>query len=148
MLPATAEALAAKSVLYANAPSSAIAVIALDAPAIGEVAVPASAAALNRFVIVGAASVLVLLLAIAWRIFGIARAALVEERTFGAFVAYGAGFVIAIQTLISVGVNTGTLPTKGLTLPFISYGGNSLLMCCGLLGLSMRVDMERGRRDR
>jgi len=98
--------------------------------------------------IVGAASVLVLLLAIAWRIFTIARVAHVEERTFAAFVAYGAGFVIALQTLISVGVNTGTLPTKGLTLPFISYGGNSLLMCCGLLGLAMRVDMERGRRER
>ena len=96
----------------------------------------------------GATAVLVLLLAIAWRIFAIARIAREEERTFGAFVAYGAGFVIATQTLISVGVNTGTLPTKGLTLPFISYGGNSLLMCCGLLGLSMRVDMERGRRDR
>ena len=93
--------------------------------------------------LVGAASVLVLLLAIAWRIFAIARAALVEERTFAAFVAYGAGFVIALQTLISVGVNTGTLPTKGLTLPFISYGGSSMLAVA--YGMGMLLALTRGR---
>jgi cell division protein FtsW len=53
--------------------------------------------------------------------------------------------VVRLQCVINVGVNTGTLPTKGLTLPFISYGGNSLLVCCALIGLVLRVQLERGR---
>jgi cell division protein FtsW len=96
----------------------------------------------------GAVAVLLLLLALVYRLLGIARAASLEGRTFGACVAYGAAFVIGIQTLINVGVNTGTLPTKGLTLPFVSYGGNSLLTCCGLMGLAMRVALERSRSGR
>ena len=55
------------------------------------------------------------------------------------------GLLIAIQTLVNVGVNTGVLPTKGLTLPFISFGGNSLLVCCVLLGLVVRVTFEKER---
>jgi len=98
--------------------------------------------------LLGAASVLLLLVALVLRIFRIAGNALAEGRDFGAFVGYGAGLVIGVQTLINVGVNTGTLPTKGLTLPFVSYGGNSLLMCCALIGLAMRVEMERGRPER
>jgi cell division protein FtsW len=98
--------------------------------------------------LVGAAATLLLLVVLVLRIFRIAGGALAEGRTFGAFVAYGAALVIGIQTLINVGVNTGTLPTKGLTLPFISYGGNSLLMCCALMGLAMRVEIERGRSER
>jgi cell division protein FtsW len=98
--------------------------------------------------LVGAGAVLLLLLVIVERMLRIARAAALEGRTFDAHLAYGAAFVIGIQTLINVGVNTGTLPTKGLTLPFVSYGGNSLLMCCGLIGLTLRVDLERMRPSR
>ncbi len=47
-----------------------------------------------------------------------------------------------MQFVISLGVNTGVLPTKGLTLPFISYGGNSLIIFCGLLGLVLRASLE------
>ena len=53
--------------------------------------------------------------------------------------------LVNAAVLTNVGVNTGTLPTKGLTLPFISYGGNSLIVCCALLGLVLRVQLERGR---
>jgi cell division protein FtsW len=98
--------------------------------------------------LVGAVAVLALLLALVERMLRVARAAVVEGRSFDGYVAYGAAFVIGIQTLINVGVNTGTLPTKGLTLPFISYGGNSLLACCALMGLTMRVDLERSRSPR
>jgi cell division protein FtsW len=98
--------------------------------------------------LVGAVAVFALLLALVYRLLCIARTAAVEGRAFGAYLAYGAAFVIVIQTFINVGVNTGALPTKGLTLPFVSYGGNSLLVCCTLVGLAMRVDLERGRAER
>ena len=68
-----------------------------------------------------------------------------EGRPFAAYIAYGTALLLGIQCIINIGVNTGTLPTKGLTLPFISYGGNSLIVCCALLGLVLRVQLERGR---
>jgi cell division protein FtsW len=98
--------------------------------------------------LVGAVAVFALLLALVYRLLCIARTAALEGRAFGAYLAYGAAVVIVIQTFINVGVNTGALPTKGLTLPFVSYGGNSLLVCCTLVGLAMRVDLERGRAER
>ncbi len=67
-----------------------------------------------------------------------------EGRPFAAYIAYGTALLLGIQCVINVGVNTGTLPTKGLTLPFISYGGNSLIVCCALIGLVLRVQLERG----
>ena len=69
-------------------------------------------------------------------------------RAFDAYLAYGAGLLIGLQTLINVGVSTGALPTKGLTLPFVSYGGNSLLVCCALAGLSFRVSVELNAEHR
>jgi len=89
--------------------------------------------------LLGTIGVLVLLCLLVLRIFRIAGCSKVP---FARYVAYGAGLLIGVQTLINVGVNTGILPTKGLTLPFISYGGNSLVVCCALLGLAQRADME------
>jgi cell division protein FtsW len=54
----------------------------------------------------------------------------------------GVGLFIGGQTFINLGVNTGLLPTKGLTLPFISYGGTSLICCCLLMGMSMRISND------
>ena len=95
--------------------------------------------------LVGALVVFALLIALVLRIFRIAGQALEEGRPFAGYVAYGTALLLGIQCVINVGVNTGTLPTKGLTLPFISYGGNSLIVCCALLGLVLRVQLERGR---
>ena len=92
--------------------------------------------------LVGAVGVFAMLVLLVLRIFRIAGDALKSERFFAAYVAYGAGLLIGLQSLINVGVNTGTLPTKGLTLPFVSYGGNSLLVCCALIGLVVRVSHE------
>jgi cell division protein FtsW len=92
--------------------------------------------------LVGAVVVFGMLVALVLRIFRIAGDALASERYFAAYLAYGAGLLIGLQSLINVGVNTGTLPTKGLTLPFVSYGGNSLLVCCALIGLAVRVHIE------
>ena len=65
-----------------------------------------------------------------------------HAKPFGAYVCYGVAFMISGQVFINIGVNTGLLPTKGLTLPFLSYGGSSLMVCCGLLGIVMRVHTE------
>ena len=60
------------------------------------------------------------------------------------YVAYGLVLLMAAQVLINLGVNTGLLPTKGLTLPFLSYGGSSVIMCCVTVGLLCRVAYESG----
>jgi cell division protein FtsW len=61
---------------------------------------------------------------------------------FPAYVAYGIAILFACQTLINVGVNIGLLPTKGLTLPFLSYGGNSLLVSCFMVAILVRIQYE------
>lgn len=72
----------------------------------------------------------------------IGREAYVEGRLFSAYLAYGIGLDLALQAMINIGVNMGVLPTKGLTLPFMSYGGSSLLMACIAIALLLRVDYE------
>ena len=71
-----------------------------------------------------------------------ARRHLNEERRFAGYLCYGIALVFALQFLVNVGVNTGVLPTKGLTLPFVSFGGNSLLVCCAMFALVLRGDIE------
>jgi cell division protein FtsW len=65
-----------------------------------------------------------------------------EGDLFPAYVAYGIAMLFASQTLINVGVNIGLLPTKGLTLPFLSYGGNSLLVSCFMVAILVRIQYE------
>jgi cell division protein FtsW len=65
------------------------------------------------------------------------------KQFFAAYVAYGLAFLWIGQFLINVGVNVGLLPTKGLTLPFLSYGGSSLVICCVSLALLLRIEWER-----
>ncbi|MDO8909682.1 MAG: putative lipid II flippase FtsW [Pseudohongiella sp.] len=72
----------------------------------------------------------------------IGRAAEQQGAYFVSYVAYGIGMLFATQTFINFGVNTGLLPTKGLTLPFLSYGGNSLLISCFIVGVLMRAQFE------
>ncbi len=78
----------------------------------------------------------------AFRCFSIAKMALCNGQAFAAYLAYGVGLLITIQAVINIGVNMGALPTKGLTLPFISYGGNSLLSMSFAVGLVLRVYYE------
>jgi len=79
---------------------------------------------------------------ISFRSFYIGRKALERNLYFGFFVAYGVAILIGLHTFINVGVATGLLPTKGLTLPFLSYGGTNLLVMCCLCALVLRVDQE------
>ena len=64
------------------------------------------------------------------------------KQFFAAYVAYGLAIMWIGQILINIGVNAGVLPTKGLTLPFLSYGGSSLVICCVMLGLLLRIEWE------
>jgi cell division protein FtsW len=61
---------------------------------------------------------------------------------YGAYVAAGIGSMLAFQVVINLGVNIGLLPTKGLTLPFFSYGGSSLVLACVMVGMVMRIHHE------
>lgn len=64
------------------------------------------------------------------------------KQFFSAYVAFGLAFLWIGQFLINIGVNIGLLPTKGLTLPFLSYGGSSLVICCVSLALLLRIEWE------
>ncbi|MBN2885337.1 MAG: putative lipid II flippase FtsW [Chromatiaceae bacterium] len=75
-----------------------------------------------------------------WRAFEIARRAESLGLPFAAYVAQGIGLWIGLQVFINLGVNVGLLPTKGLTLPFLSYGSNSLIVACMAMGLLLRAD--------
>ncbi len=92
--------------------------------------------------LVGMVTVLVLYAVFFWRVFVIGRRAYLERLYFGSFLAYGLGLWLFCQVLINIGVNVGLLPTKGLTLPLMSYGGSSLLINFILMGLILRVDHE------
>jgi cell division protein FtsW len=79
---------------------------------------------------------------VTWRAFAIASSALTRNALFPAYCAYGIGLWLAIQTFINVGVNMGVLPTKGLTLPLVSYGGSSMVASCLAVALLLRIEYE------
>jgi len=72
----------------------------------------------------------------------VARRAENAGRNFSAYIAYGVALIFSVQLFINVGVSTGLLPTKGLTLPFISYGGSSLIVSFIFLAMILRIDYE------
>ena len=79
---------------------------------------------------------------IVMRAFVIGRRATSLERYFPALVAQGIGLWIGVQAIINIGVNTGMLPTKGLTLPLVSFGGTALVSICCAIAILLRVDWE------
>jgi len=91
---------------------------------------------------IGILVILVLAFALVLRALQLGRAALQVNQQFGGFVAYGIGIWFAFQAMVNIGAAAGLLPTKGLTLPLVSYGGTSLLISCVALGLLMRIDYE------
>ncbi|WP_341707549.1 putative lipid II flippase FtsW [Halopseudomonas sp.] len=92
---------------------------------------------------IGALAAFALLIFVAVRGLYVGLAAEAKGMLFHAYLAYGLAIMWCGQILINVGVNIGLLPTKGLTLPFLSYGGSSLVVCCVCLGLLLRIDWER-----
>lgn len=90
----------------------------------------------------GVATVIGLFCFLVHRIFGIARKAVKRQDWFAAYTVFGVGVLIAGQAFINIGVTSGLLPTKGLTLPFISYGGSSLIVCSAMIALVLRIGAE------
>jgi cell division protein FtsW len=92
--------------------------------------------------LIGIMFVMVLFTLLVMRILAIGRQAQKLEHHFAGFVAYGFAFWIGIQFMVNVGVNSGILPTKGLTLPLMSYGGSSMLVTCIVFAILLRIDYE------
>lgn len=92
--------------------------------------------------LIGALVVMCLLALVVWRAFAIGQLADRVRKRFASYIAYGIGLWVGCQSLINIGVATGALPTKGLTLPFISYGGSSVLILFMALALLLRIDAE------
>ena len=90
----------------------------------------------------GVSLVVMLYAVILYRAFAIAVKAEHAGNFFASYLAYGIGIWLAMQAVINMGVNMGLLPTKGLTLPLMSYGGSSLVVCCMAIGLLMRIHYE------
>jgi len=96
----------------------------------------------EEFGLLGSLLLIALFLALLWRIFSIAKRAADAERFFEAYLAMGLGTWLGLQAFINVGVNMGLLPTKGLTLPLISYGRSSLIVTMAAIGLLLRIHHE------
>jgi cell division protein FtsW len=79
------------------------------------------------------------------RAFGMAKEAIENERYFAALLAQGLGVWIGVQGIINMGVNMGLLPTKGLTLPLLSFGGSGILANCIAMAILLRIDFENRR---
>ncbi|WP_423821403.1 putative lipid II flippase FtsW [Salinisphaera sp. SPP-AMP-43] len=96
----------------------------------------------EEFGLIGSLALIVLFSIVVWRGFAIARRAVDAGHMFSGFLAYGLSAWVVLQAFINIAVNMGLLPTKGLTLPLMSYGGSSLVMMCALCALLLRVDLE------
>ena len=91
---------------------------------------------------IGVTVVVLLYSALFFRSLKIAAQAEAVGNYFAAYMAYGIGIWLSMQAVINMGVNVGLLPTKGLTLPLMSYGGSSLIVSCMAIGLLMRIYYE------
>jgi cell division protein FtsW len=94
---------------------------------------------------VGVAAVGLLFAWIVMRAFAIGKEAVAYERHFSALLAQGIGIWIGVQAIINMGVNMGLLPTKGLTLPLLSFGGSAIVANCIALAVLLRIDWENRR---
>jgi cell division protein FtsW len=93
----------------------------------------------------GVALVIALFTWLLYRAYAIGRQAARHERPFAALVAQGIGVWFGVQAFINIGVNVGVLPTKGLTLPLLSFGGSGIVANCVALAILLRIDFENRR---
>jgi cell division protein FtsW len=94
---------------------------------------------------IGVAAVALMFAWIVMRAFAIGKEAVAYERHFSALLAQGIGVWIGVQAIINMGVNMGLLPTKGLTLPLLSFGGSAIVANCIALAILLRIDWENRR---
>lgn len=92
--------------------------------------------------LLGVTAVLLLFGVLVWRIMLLGLKAVENDQPFAGYLAWGIGLWLGLQALISIGVNLGVLPTKGITLPMVSYGGSSVMMTCIAVALLLRISYE------
>ncbi|HEY0634539.1 MAG TPA: putative lipid II flippase FtsW [Gammaproteobacteria bacterium] len=95
--------------------------------------------------LLGAMVVVGLFAYLVWRMFLIGRRAATEGDLFAAYLVFGISLWVALQAFINIGVNMGLLPTKGLTLPLMSYGGSSMMVMCVAMAIVLRADADQRR---
>jgi cell division protein FtsW len=95
--------------------------------------------------LIGVSAVILLFGWLIVRAFAIGRQAAMSERLFAALVAQGIAVWLGVQAMINIGVNMGVLPTKGLTLPFLSFGGSGVVVNCVAIAVLLRIDYENRR---
>jgi cell division protein FtsW len=96
----------------------------------------------EEFGFVGVFVVVALFALLVGRALEIARRAAAADLTFQSYLAASIGIWLGLQAFVNIGVNMGLLPTKGLTLPLLSYGGSSMLVTLGVMGLLLRINHE------
>ncbi|MEY4026703.1 MAG: Lipid flippase FtsW [Pseudomonadota bacterium] len=96
----------------------------------------------EEFGLVGVSLVIFLFMWLSRRIMVIGRQAIALDKVFSGLVAQGVGIWIGFQAFINMGVNLGALPTKGLTLPLMSYGGSAIMMNLIAVAVVLRIDAE------
>ncbi|WP_416306122.1 cell division protein FtsW [Neptunicella sp. SCSIO 80796] len=95
----------------------------------------------------GVICVLLLLLALVIKALQLGNRALIKERPYEGYLAYSIGIWLSFQTAVNIGASAGILPTKGLTLPLVSYGGNSIIIMSMAIALLLRIDFELRMTD-
>jgi cell division protein FtsW len=95
--------------------------------------------------LIGVCAVIILFGWLIVRAFAIGRQAAMSDRLYAALVAQGIAVWLGVQAMINIGVNMGVLPTKGLTLPFLSFGGSGVVVNCAAIAILMRIDFENRR---
>jgi cell division protein FtsW len=98
--------------------------------------------------LIGAVTVIGLFALLVWRAMAVGRRAELVGLSFAAYVSYGIALMIGAQAFINIAVSSGMLPTKGLTLPLLSYGGSSLVVNCVMVAILVRADVETRRFQR
>ncbi|MFT3806919.1 putative lipid II flippase FtsW [Arenimonas sp.] len=101
----------------------------------------------EEFGFLGVCVIVALFALFAWRALRIGWRCIGMRRHFSGYCAFGIGLWISLQAVVSMGVNLGVLPTKGLTLPLISSGGSSILMTCAAMGVLLRISYELDRAE-
>jgi cell division protein FtsW len=99
----------------------------------------------EEFGLVGVVALIALYGVLVWRVLAVSSRCARDGALFPACLTFGLGAWLGAQATVNIGVNMGLLPTKGLTLPLMSFGGSSLIVCCAAIGIILRADME-GRR--
>jgi len=101
----------------------------------------------EEFGLIGTVLVVILFCVLVYRALMIGNLAERSNQLFSAYFAYGIGILLGVQAFINIGVNMGLLPTKGLTLPLVSYGGSSLIVSCMCIGVLARIYYETVNSD-